>query len=141
MALINQINLTCNQDRMQASQAVVSVNQPSIVVSAEVIASTGWLVLTFNKYQYNIIVLCIYINIEDTNQSPIKQEIVCKFLPSFAGLFYCKAGPRQLLPLHHSPVQRSVLSSGSREEHLTRNTNWRSHFTLIYFFFYRIYAI
>ena len=43
MALINQINLTCNQDRMQASQAVVSVNQPSIVVSGEVIASTDWL--------------------------------------------------------------------------------------------------
>ena len=122
MALINQINLTCNQDRMQASQAVVSVNQPSIVVSGEVIASTDWLVLTFNKYQYNI-VLCIYINIEDTNQSPIKQEIVCKFLPSFAGLFYCKAGPRQLLPLHHSPVQRSVLSSGSRGDLFTTNTN------------------
>ena len=93
MALINQINLTCNQDRMQASQAVVSVNQPSIVVSGEVIASTGWLVLTFNKYQYNI-VLCIYINIEDTNQSPIKQDrgLFANFYPVLQDSFIAKPG-------------------------------------------------
>ena len=95
MALINQINLTCNQDRMQASQAVVSVNQPSIVVSGEVIASTGWLVLTFNKYQYNIVFyVYTYINIEDTNQSPIKQDqrLFANFYPVLQDSFIAKPG-------------------------------------------------